>query len=176
MISYLRTKIKVERDGSIDFRYRKEFGHRVAIQLGKLVRFLCIVFQVDELSDEKMKDFILKVVLDTCSSIKTELVWWAMKRYKSQGGCTSVELEEDSQLGRQTVDKNVKAMIETGIFEANSRHSRTAGRPTLVYTPTEEFLAVWKASGLYTFDYDMRKKSRVLLEPKPVPKREKINV
>lgn len=171
VISYLRTKIKVERDGTIDFRFRKEFGHRVAIQLGKLVRFLCVVFQTDRLDDQLMKDYILKVTLDTCTSIKTELVWWAMKRYKEQGGCCSAELEQDSGLGRQTVDKALKGMVEINIFEVKKQYGQSAGRPTFIYSPTSEFLAVWKGSGLYTFDYDMRKKSRVIIEPKPVKKK-----
>lgn len=168
VISYLRTKIKIERDGTIDFRFRKEFGHRVAIQLGKLVRFLCIVFQKESLTDEEMKNYVLKVTLDTCTSIKTELIWWLMKRFKQYGGAMAIELEGDAGLSRQTIDKHLNSMIETNILKAKNRTNGKPGRPDKIYYPTDEFLTIWQGAGFHTFNYEMRKQAKVVINRKPL--------
>jgi predicted transcriptional regulator len=155
VISFMRTKVKKSREGDIEYRVRKEVGTRVAKQLGKLIQMLCITLQKDSLSKEEFDEYILKVALDTCTSIQTEISVQLMKFHKSIDGCTVEMLSDKLQLGKSTVQNHLNNMQEVGFvdFLKKDNQSGSRGRNFRLWRPTKKFQDLWTQSGLNDFDY-----------------------
>ena len=155
VIAYMRTKVKKGRDGDVEYRVRKEVGTRVAKQLGKLIQMLCVTFQKDSLSEDEFNDYILKVAIDTCTSIQTEITMQLMKFYKSTKGCTVEMLADKLQLGKSTISGHLPNMQEVGFVEYSKRDNMSGarGRNLMLWKPTNKFTKLWNQSGLNNFEY-----------------------
>lgn len=155
VISFMRTKVKKSREGDIEYRVRKEVGTRVAKQLGKLIQMLCVTLQKDSLTKEEFDEYILKVALDTCTSIQTEITMQLMKFHKSIDGCTVDMLADKLQLGKSTVQNHLNNMQEVGFvdFTKKDNMSGARGRNFRLWRPTDKFNKLWSQSGLEDFDY-----------------------
>jgi predicted transcriptional regulator len=154
VISCLRTKVKRSKDGTLDFRERKEFGIRVGMQLSKLAKFLCVVHQKDRLSDDELRDYILKVALDTCTSVQTEIV---MKIMSYNRPVYVKELVEDMQVSKSTIEKHLRNLQESDILlmEKRSSDSGYGGNAYHVWNPTPTFKKLWLGAEFDKFQYSI---------------------
>lgn len=155
VISYMRTKVKKNREGAIEYRVRKEVGTRVAKQLGKVIQLLNVVFQTKELSEEDFQNHILKVAVDTCASIQTEITAQLMKQFTRIGGATVELLADKLQLGKSTIQNHLSNMQEVGFveFSKRSNNSGQRGRKYKLWVPTEHFESLWDQAGLNSYDH-----------------------
>ena len=154
VISCLRTKVKRSKDGTLDFRERKEFGIRVALQLTKLVRFLCVVLQKDRLTKDELSSYVLKVALDTCTSIQTEIV---MKIMQYDRPVYVRELLEDMQVSKTTVEKHLRNLQSCDVLKMEKRSSDSGygGNAYHVWVATNTFKKLWAGAGFKEFAYSI---------------------
>lgn len=155
VISYMRTKIKKDRDGNVEYRTRKEHGIRVAKQLAKLAQMLCVVFKQSTLSDGEFNEYILKIAFDTCTSIQTEITMQVMKFYRDLNVCTIEMLADKLQIAKSAVANHLNNMQEVGFMEFVKKANNTGnrGRNFKSWYPTDKFLELWKNAGLNDFNY-----------------------
>jgi predicted transcriptional regulator len=155
VISYMRTKIKKDREGNVEYRTRKEQGIRVAKQLAKLAQMLCVVFKQDRLSEEEFNEYILKIAFDTCTSIQTEITMQVMKLHKEEELCSVESISESLQISKSAVQNHMTNMQEVGFMEFTKKDNGSGrrGRNIKSWTPTDKFLLLWKDAGLNDFNY-----------------------
>ena len=177
VISYMRTKVKKDREGNIEYRTRKEQGTRVAKQLAKLTQMLCVVFGKTELTDEEFNEFILKVAFDTCTSIQTEITMQTMKFYRDKDVCTVDMLVDKLQITKSSVHNHMTNMQEVGFMEFSKRDNNSGmrGRRVKSWHPTETFLALWEQAGLNDFDYVVNQNFMDTIRKKKEKPNEEVN-
>jgi len=137
-IAYMRTSVKRNRYGNLEFPVRKESSSRVAIQLAKI--YLSLARFIDD--KEYILSIIKRIALDTVGRLgyRSRVLWYIHNHttqehnHKPIGqhnrliGTAKDDIAEGTNISKSTVSRIIKDFAEIGITEQNATRAADGTR------------------------------------------------
>lgn len=144
LVALLRAQVDRDWDRDLKYRARGELGTRVAKQLAKLGRMICIVLGKAEV-DEQVCRLLRKVMVDSCVGFHIDILK-SLIRNKNEP-MTAADLSVTSEMTAQTVAKRLEDMVVLRILQSHKK-VRVASEAFAAarYSLSDRVMALWQTA------------------------------
>jgi len=147
VVTFLRSTVKRLFGGDIAYRGEREIGTRIAVQLQKLARSLCLVFG-KKVVDKRVYEIVENVALDTAQGYNLDVTAELIGSYPKPVEVHT--LAPRCRMGESNLRRRLDDMVELGIAERRRIEHKGRGQPPYGYIVTPELYRIWNKAGIRT--------------------------